>query len=220
MGWMHNNPFHELSVQIAQAAGVDFIVNVVKNWRGQVVQTVAGDLVAAHEAGVWACEQNWVVNLPQKYDVVVVTPGGYPRDIDLHQAQKAISAAEQAVAEGGVIVLIAACPEGAGKFIAWFENARSPQEIIDRFKQEGFTREQSSKAFMCARALNDHRVIVACSGITRHQLETMFFQHAASPQEAINQALAYAGPQGSLLILPYAIDCVPKILNPSDSVFY
>jgi nickel-dependent lactate racemase len=216
MGWMHGNPFHELALSIARAAGVDFIVNVVKNWRGEVVRAVAGDLAAAHAEGVRACEQSWVVDLPRRFDVVVVTPGGHPRDLDLHQAQKALAAAELAAAPGGIIVLVAACGEGTGKFAAWFEGAESPAAIIERFRREGFTRQQSSKAFMCARALQEHRIIVACDGIDRRQLEAMFFEHAATPQQAIDRALGSAAPEAGLLVMPCAIDCVPRVVPPAN----
>jgi nickel-dependent lactate racemase len=219
MGWMHGNPFHEYAVQVARATGIDFIVNVVKNWRGEVVRAVAGDLLAAHEAGVESCEQSWVVNLPHKYECVVVTPGGYPRDIDLHQAQKAISSAEQVVTEDGVIVLIASCPEGVGKFSSWFENARTPGDIIERFKREGFTRDQSSKAFLCARALKDHQIIVSCDGISREQLNAMFFHYADSPQQAIDMGIKLSVVPKNLLVLPYAIDCVPFIMDKPDNPF-
>ncbi len=212
MGWMKGNPFHEVAVGIARAAGIDFIVNVVKSWRGEVVKAVAGDLEAAHEAGVQVCEQSWVLTFPRKYDVVVVTPGGFPRDIDLHQAQKAMSTAELVVADGGAIVLIAECPDGIGKFAEWLKAAKSPQEVIDRFKSEGFTREHSSKAFMCARALAKHPVVVACSGIGQQDMEAMFFRHAPSPQEAVDAGLGLKGGACSVLILPYAVDCVPKVL--------
>ena len=135
MGWMKGNPFHEVAVEVARTAGIDFIVNVVKNWKGEVVKAVAGDLEAAHEAGVRVCEQSWVVTFPQKYDIVIVTPGGYPRDIDLHQAQKAMSTAELVAADGGVIVLIAECRDGIGKFAEWLKTAKSPQDVIERFKR-------------------------------------------------------------------------------------
>ena len=213
MGWMKGNPFHEVAVSVARAVGIDFIVNVVKNCRGEVVHTVAGDLEAAHEAGVQVCEQSWVVTFPQKYAVVIVTPGGCPRDIDLHQAQKAMSTAELVVADGGVIVLIAECQDGIGKFAAWLKGAKSPQEVIERFKREGFTREHSSKAFMCARALAEHPVVVSCSGIRREDLEAMFFRCAQSPQDAVDMALRLKGGTGSVLVLPYAVDCVPKVLS-------
>jgi len=212
MGWMKGNPFHEVAVEVARTAGIDFIVNVVKNWKGEAVKAVAGDLEAAHEAGVQVCEQSWVLTFPRKYDVVVVTPGGFPRDIDLHQAQKAMSTAELVVADGGVIVLIAECSDGIGKFAAWLTGAKTPQEVIDRFAREGFTREHSSKAFMCARALAKHPVVISCSGIRQQDLEAMFFRYARSPQEAVEMALELKGGACSVLILPYAVDCVPKVL--------
>ena len=212
MGWMKGNPFHEVAVKVARAVGIDFIVNVVKNCRGQGVHAVAGNLEAAHEAGVAVCEQSWVVTFPQKCDVVVVTPGGFPRDIDLHQAQKAMSTAELVAADNGVIVLIAECADGIGKFAAWLKGAASAQAVIDRFTREGFTREHSSKAFMCARALAKHPVVVSCSGIRKDDLEAMFFRHAAAPQDAVDQALEIQGGNARVLVLPYAVDCVPKIV--------
>jgi len=211
MGWMKGNPFHEEAIKATRMVGIDFIVNVVKNWKGQVVKAVAGDLEAAHEVGVCTCEETWVVTFPQKYDVVVVTPGGYPRDINLHQSQKAMSSAELVVTDDGVIVLVAECRDGIGKFADWLKEARTPQEVIDRFKKEGFTREHSSKAFMCARALAEHPVIAACSGIGREELEQMFFHYAPSAQEAVEMALDIKGRDCSVLVLPYSLDCVPKV---------
>jgi nickel-dependent lactate racemase len=214
MGWMKGNPFHEVAVKVAKAVGIDFILNVVKNCKGEVVHAVAGELEAAHEAGVAICEKSWVTPFSRKYDVVIVTPGGFPRDIDLHQAQKAMSTAELVAADGGVIVLSAECADGIGKFAPWLKGAASPQAVIDRFTRDGYTREHSSKAFMCARALARHPVVVSCSGIGRQDLEAMFFRYAPSPQEAINAALELKGGDCSVLILPYAVDCVPKIVSP------
>lgn len=212
MGWMKGNPFHEVAITVARTVGIDFIVNVVKNCRGEVVHAVAGHVEAAHEAGVAVCEQSWVTPFPRTYDLVIVTPGGFPRDIDLHQAQKAMSTAELVAADGGVIVLIAECADGIGKFAAWLKGATSPHDVIERFKREGFTREHSSKAFMCARALAKHPVVVSCVGIGRQDLEAMFFRYAPSPQEAIDRAVEMKGNDPSVLVLPYAVDCVPKIV--------
>jgi len=212
MGRMKGNPFHEVAITVARTVGIDFIVNVVKNCRGEVVHAVAGHVEAAHEAGVAICEKSWVTTFPRKYDLVIVTPGGFPRDIDLHQAQKAMSTAELVAADGGVIVLIAECADGIGKFAAWLKGAKSPQDVIERFKREGFTREHSSKAFMCARALAKHPVVVACSGIPQEDMEAMFFRYARSPQEAVDSAVELKGGDPSVLVLPYAVDCMPKIV--------
>lgn len=213
MGWMKGNPFHEESLRAAHHVGVDFIVNVVKNWKGQIVKVVAGDIEAAHEAGVHACEESWVLRLSDRFDVVVVTPGGFPRDINLHQSQKAMSTAELVVNKDGVIVLVAECRDGIGRFGDWLKEAQKPQDVIERFKKEGFTPEHSSKAFMCARALAEHPVIIACSGIDKGELEQMFFCSAPSAQDAIDMALNIRGRHSRMLVLPYAIDCVPQVSN-------
>jgi len=211
MGWTKGNPFHEFAITVARTVGVDFILNVVKNCRGEVVHVVAGELEAAHESGVAVCEESWVTTFPRRFDVVIVTPGGYPRDLDLHQAQKAMSTAEQVVAEGGSIVLLAECADGVGKFGSWMKACKSPQEVIERFTAQGFTREHSSKAFMCARAQVKCPVVVCARGIPAAELSALFFRPADTPQEAVDQALALCGGHPSVLVLPYAVDCVPKV---------
>jgi nickel-dependent lactate racemase len=210
-GWMKGNPFHEEAVKGARMVGVDFIVNVVKNSKGEVVKAVAGELEAAHEQGVMTCEESWVTEVQRKYDIVIVSPGGYPRDINLHQSQKAMSAAETVIEENGIIVLIAECLEGTGESTEWLKLAKTPRDVIERFKREGYTREGSSKAFMCARALEKHTVIVSCSGIEKSELEQMFFRYAPSPQAAIAQALKLKGRYSSLLVMPYAGSCIVRV---------
>ena len=212
-GWMKGNPFHEEAVKVARWVGVDFILNVVKNSCGQVVAAVAGELEAAHEHGVSLCEKSWQLNLPNTYDIVIVSPGGFPRDIDLHQSQKAMSAAEMVIENDGVIVLVAECRDGIGKYADWLKQAASPREVIERFECEGFTRDHSSKAFMCARALEHYSVYFYCSGIEPEELEQMFFQPAHSPQAAIDKAVREKGTNARVLVLPQAVSCVPRVLE-------
>ncbi|MGD8520583.1 MAG: nickel-dependent lactate racemase [Desulfobacterales bacterium] len=210
-GKLKGNPFHEEAVVIARRIGVDFILNVVQSGSGTISMVVAGELEAAHEHGVSFCETSWDLKVPQRYDTVIVTPGGYPRDIDLHQSQKAMSSAEMVIEKGGVIVLIAECRDGVGKYAQWLKQAQAPEEVIERFKKEGFTADHSSKAFMCARALARHEVVIACSGISEKELAQMFFTPAASPQAAIDTALDRIGPDARVLVLPNAVNCVPRV---------
>jgi len=142
---------------------------------------------------------------------VVVSPGGYPKDIDLHQSQKAMAAAEQIVSENGVIILVAECRDGIGKFGGWLKQAKDPQEVIERFIRVGFTKDHSSKAFLCARALSKHEVIVVCGGISPEELKEMFFEWAPSIETALSQAFEIKGPKAKVIFLPYATDCVPIV---------
>lgn len=219
-GWMKGNVFHEEAVKVARVVGVDFIVNVVKNSCGQVVEAIAGELETAHERGVSVCEKSWQVNLPHRYDVVVVSPGGYPRDIDLHQSQKAmsaaVSAAEMVIDTDGVIVLVAECRDGIGKYADWLKQAKTPREVIERFKREGFNRDHSSKAFMCARALEHYTVNIFCDGIDPGESAQMFFHPASSTQAAIDEALVKKGPVARVLVLPQSVSCIPSVSDPKE----
>mgnify|MGYP002621983355 CR=1 FL=1 len=211
MGQMEGNPFHEEALEAAERVGVDFIVNAVKNSKKEIVAVVAGHLRTAHEAGVRICENSWKVSVGRLYDIVVVSPGGYPKDIDLHQSQKAIAAAEVVTRKGGVIILVAECRDGAGKFAERLAEANDPQEVIDAFERQGFTPDHSSKAYMLARALKNHHVILVDPRIDRELVEAMFFRYAATLDEALEMARGLAGDSAEALFIPHAVDCIPAV---------
>ncbi len=211
MGIIQGNTFHQEAVAAARLAGVDFIVNVIKNYRGEVVETVAGELEQAHARGVEICEKSWVRKFDSGYDVVFVSPGGYPKDIDLHQAQKAVSVAEQVVNPGGTIVLVAECRKGIGKFGATLKAADSVETVIRNFYQQGFSAEgHTSKAYMFARVCKKCRVLVVTSGIEPRELAEMFMTGFTSLTEAASVALSnYKRPK--ILCIPYTGECIPVL---------
>lgn len=210
MGIIHGNSFHEEAVSAARLAGVDFIVNVIKNYQDEVVDVVAGDLEKAHLHGVAICEKAWVRKVSRSYDVVFVSPGGYPKDIDLHQSQKAVAVAEQVTKPGGVIVLIAECRKGIGKFGNILKKADSVERVIKEFTEQGFSADHSSKAYMFARALKKHKLLVVTAGIEAKELSEMFMQGFTSLEEAAATALALKE-QPSILCIPYAGECIPVL---------
>ncbi len=211
MGWISGNPFHEHALDAARMVGIDFIVNTVDNVEREMVATVAGDLAEAHKVGVEICRSIWEVDLPSRADVVIVSPGGYPRDFDLHQSQKACSCAELACRPGGQIILCAEAPDGAGKFGKLLQEAKHPEELVEKYTREGFTAESTAKAYMYARALLKHRLGLACSKVPKDEAERMFMLSYASLEEGIQDALAHYGEDATFLVIPYASDIIPVI---------
>ena len=59
----------------------------------------------------------------RRYDLVVASAGGYPKDINLIQAHKAIDNAAGFVGDGGTLVLLAECADGVGSagFLPFFD---------------------------------------------------------------------------------------------------
>ncbi|MEW6671981.1 MAG: nickel-dependent lactate racemase [Thermodesulfobacteriota bacterium] len=211
MGWLKGNPFHEEALAAAYIAGVDFIVNSVDNAERELVACVAGELNAAHLKGVEICAKIWTVRVAGKADVVIVSPGGYPRDFDLHQAQKAVGCAEMLCREGGQIILCAEARDGVGKFGKVLADAANPQEVIDNFTRYGYTPEKVSKAYMWARAVQHFKLSVACSRIGRAELESMFLEGFDTVEEAVATALHRYGDDATFMVIPHASDVTPIV---------
>lgn len=212
LGVIENNTFHEESLLGAKFVGIDFIVNVIENSHGHIMDVVAGDLEAAHKRGVEKCTDIWTYSVSKKVDIVVTSPGGYPKDINLHQSQKAIAPCELVLEEGGVIILVAECSDGPGEIPNWFKNEDSPQAVVDRFFRGGWSPKAHAKPFLLARPLSKFNVIIVCEGIEKKVLESMFMIYVDSIESAFDKALELTESKNpSILVLPYAGDVIPII---------
>lgn len=220
MGKLGGNPFHEAAMEAARMAGVDFIVNVVLNTKKEIVKVVAGDVAEAWMEGVKTCTNMCRMNIPGYADITIASPGGYPRDINLWQAQKAVSSAELVTKPGGVIILVAQCAQGLGeeelRWFDWLMEASTPEEVIDRFRREGFTY-GSNKSYLFARALRRMKLMVVTEGVSEGYLGEMFMKKYGSVEEALKDALGKKGEKAKITVMPHAVNCIPNIpLNPSE----
>jgi lactate racemase len=210
LGMIRGNRFHDEVVAAARMAGTDFIVNTIQNYRGEMIGAVAGELEKAHLRGVEICEKSWVRKVDKAYDVVFVSAGRYPKDVDLHQAQKGLVVAEQVTRPGGTIVLIAQCRNGIGKFGKVLKEADSVDAVIHDFLESGSSEDNKGKAYLFARCCQTHKVFVVTSGIDPGEIAAMFMTGFPSIAEAAKSALS-AYPNPSVLCIPYAGECIPVI---------
>jgi nickel-dependent lactate racemase len=161
---------------------------------------------------VRVCRDVWEIEVSQKLDITIVSPGGHPKDFDMHQAQKALASAELITRPGGSIVLVAECPDGVGKFGQLLMDSRDPLEVIEGFRDKGFdSKNHSSKAFMYARCLLKHNVYFITDQINPADLKHMFFYPSATIENAYANAKMKCEGDPSTAILPYAVDCILKI---------
>jgi nickel-dependent lactate racemase len=109
VGKLRGNPMATEIRAAGMSANVGFIVNTILNNNGDVIDIVCGDLVKAFEAGVKVCEKIYSSKYSEKADIVVITPGGYPRDSTLYLSLRILKTAELVLKEKGVIILAARC---------------------------------------------------------------------------------------------------------------
>jgi nickel-dependent lactate racemase len=127
-GIIAGNPVREDIDEAGALIGIDFIFNVLLDEDKRIIRAVAGHYLEAHRAGAAAYDRRCDLRIPAAADVVVASPGGMPKDINLYQAQKTLDNVAGAVRDGGVIVLVARCREGFGQktFEEWRTSTSSP----------------------------------------------------------------------------------------------
>ena len=169
------NPFQATLREIAARTPLRWGVNLVMGsgeagGGGQAAAAVrAGDPAAVQEAlAAWAAPA-WLRAAPERYDVVVAGVHA-PKSDGLYQASRAATylglAARPAVAEGGLILLTADLPLGAGdgpgerNFLDVLAAASSPAELLERGLREPLG-PGGQRSFVVARVLSRFRLAVA-----------------------------------------------------------
>lgn len=131
-GHLEGNPVRDDIEEVYDFCPVDFIVNVALDDHKKIAFAAAGHHVTAHREACKFLDSIYKIKIDKPADVVIVSTGGYPKDINLYQAQKSIDNVKHAVREGGIMVLAASCKEGYGSdvFGRWIQQYDTPDERI------------------------------------------------------------------------------------------
>lgn len=208
-GKLDGNPVREDIEEAARMVGVDFLLNVVLDEHKKIVFAVAGDLVKAHRAGCQYLDRLYAKKIYERVDVVVVSQGGAPKDINLYQTQKALDNAKHAVKDGGVIVLVGSCKEGLGEkvFEEWMTKSPSPQSMIERIGRD--FQLGGHKAAAIAMVL-EHADIYLVSELEPDFVRSIFLTPFGDAQSALDAALNKCGQHASVLVMPYGGSTLPQ----------
>ena len=143
-GSIQSNPLHAELLTIARMARHDFMLDVALARTREIAGVFAGEPEAAHAKGVEFVRQALLERLSEPVDAVLTTAAGYPLDLTFYQAIKGITAAQHIVKEGGRILLMAACEEGAGEaeFVERMRDLTSYSEFLDRLSATPVTIDQ------------------------------------------------------------------------------
>ena len=192
-GNLEGNPAHEEMMEAVEKVKVDFNINIITAEDGNIVDIVAGELAESWLQGVEVCKDTYLCSIREKADVVFVSAGGYPKDINIYQAQKALDNAYQAVKLDGTIVLIAECREGIGNTICqqWIEDANSIKDIEERL-QKCFVL-GGHKAYAIAKVAKDVEIILV-SSLNKELVQKMFMVPADGITEALTMVQKKHGP--------------------------
>ena len=196
---------HSMMVRGDACAG-----NLDTNPVRQDIEAVAGDLVKAHREGCKFLDGMYLKRLDRRADIVIVSQGGAPKDLNLYQTQKALDNAKHAVKKGGTIILIGSCKEGLGSkvFEEWLLSAPTAHSMIERIGTQ--FQLGGHKAAAIAMVLENAEIYLV-SDMDDALVERIFLKPAHSAQEAFDKAMARLGPDATVLAMPYGGSTLPRV---------
>lgn len=212
VGRLIGNPVRDDLNEAIQYCPIDFIVNVVLNEKKEIIFSVAGDYIKAHRVGCEFLDKIYKKQLQEKADIVIVSQGGAPKDINLYQTQKALANAEHAVKDGGIIILVGSCKEGFGSkiFEEWMTEADSPDDIIARIREKFVL--GGHKAAAIALVQKKAKIFMV-SEMDADIVKSIFMEPYTSVQEAYNDAIKELGQDVKVLVMPYGGSTLPVVNN-------
>lgn len=210
-GILEGNPVHQDMVEAAKLAEVDFILNVVMNSEGDIVKAFAGDFERAFHEGTKLVDELYRISVDRKADIVVVSAGGHPADLNLFQAYKGVDNALRVVKRNGVVILVAECPEGHGSqvFYDWMVKFKDSNAVRKQIKRNFVL--GGHKAYYLMEALEKVKIILVSSMPDYYAQNVFRLKTARAVNDAMNQALSITGKKAKVLAMPHGNSTLPEI---------
>jgi nickel-dependent lactate racemase len=209
------NPVREDIEEVGRTVTVQFLFNVILNEKKEIVAAVAGDPQAAFQDGITTYDRLFGFSLDQPADIVITSPGGYPKDLNLYQAQKAIDNAKGILRKGGALILVGSCHEGFGEatFERWILETEDPDQLISRIQQKFVLGGHKAAAIASLRKQFDLYLV---SDLPADLVRRIGFKPAVSIGEALLSALEKLGPEFKVVVIPYGH--VVKLGSPQKPI--
>jgi len=220
-GVTEGNPIHDDVRAIARMTGVHFAVDVTLNRAQQITAVFAGELFAEHRAACAAAMRDAMREVDSPFDVVLTTNSGYPLDQNLYQAVKGMSAAATVVKRGGTIVCAAECRDGLpahGSYGEVLASRASPQELLEMITAPGYSKPDQWQVQIQAQVQTKARVLVKTSGLSDREIRAAHFEPIDDVGAAVARALAAAGPQATLCVLPQGPQTIPCLRRDESTL--
>ena len=208
-GNLEGNPVHQAMEEACAMVQPAFILNTVLSPDKRIVAVFAGEWRDAFAAGCRYYAEHFTCRLAAPADLVVVSCGGFPKDINFIQAHKSMEYGCQALREGGVLVLLAECRDGYGNgtFFNWFRHRELPEfeaALRRHYEINGQT------AYSALYKAQRYRVILV-SSLPPEEVQTMGMAPAKSLDEAMQLAEGLLPPDYTAYVIPEGGTVLPVI---------
>ncbi len=212
-GMLDGNPTQNMIRECGALQPADFCINVTLNRDRHITGLFAGEPIACHEEACRFCRESAMVSVPDHYDIVITTNGGYPLDQNLYQTVKGMSAAGRIVRSGGLILCAAECRDGFpdhGNFKSLLTTHSSPEDLLAqvRISKEGMLDQWEAQllAIIASRAR-----IALYSGLEAHEVSQAYMEAVENIEIRLAAEMDELGGRSSIAVLPEGPMTIPYI---------
>ncbi|MBD3227860.1 MAG: nickel-dependent lactate racemase [Candidatus Lokiarchaeota archaeon] len=188
-GNLEGNPVHLDMLEVAEKIGADLVINVVKTLDNKILDIKAGAINDAFLEAVKIYDSNNRIKLDKKADMVILSAGGFPKDINLYQALKGVEHCRRALKNNGYMFFIAECSEGIGHkvFDEWMVKYNTLEkvknQVVNAFKMGGH------KVYYLLMAKNQTAHIFLYSKISKDETENKFLLDYIENPDDLNRKI-------------------------------
>jgi nickel-dependent lactate racemase len=206
-GLLNGNAVSEACERVASLIDPAFSINAIVDERGRSEKIFAGHWRSAHACACADYVAGHSLRIKEKREVVVVSCGGSPYDINMIQAHKALDMAAHACRDGGSIVFLAECGDGLGRadFLKWFESADSGA-LETRLRQAYEVNGQTAWALLTKTERFRVHLVTELAGEEVRRMRMI-------PARSLEEALATVSRDASGYILPRGAALLPVLAS-------
>ena len=196
--------------EAAAMVGMDLVLDVVLCQDERVAQAFAGTPEAVFHTGLALARRVYEVQCPGELDIAIAA--GYPYDLDLYQAVRAVEYSDAAVRHGGSIVLVAACPDGIGGqdfHRLMSESHTKPDDFLRAVVSRDGMVTFSVLGYCLARIKEEKSLYLMSEGLAEGDAAAMGFRPIAALQQGVDSLLRDYGPKARAAVFPMGSSTIP-----------
>ena len=202
-GQTRGNPIFEEQRQAAALCPPDLIVNVALDAAKAITDVFCGELTAAHDLACRSVAKSAIVDVDERFDLVITSNSGFPLDQNFYQAVKGLSAAARIVKPGGALVIASECSQGIGHghFAEYLQRDRSPSRLLAEITAQPTPQADQWQAQILAQIQSKASVYVHSTGLDARAIRQIGCIPCPDISELADQ-LSLAAPNFAIAALP------------------
>jgi lactate racemase len=209
-GNLAGNPVAEDIAAAARFFPPCWYCTTVLDEHGEIAAAVCGDLMQAHASACAIVHDLYSVGIARRFPICIASAGGYPKDVNLIQAHKALHHAAYTIEDGGTLICLAECIEGIGNsdFMTWFDYVCEDDfraALLHRYSMNAHT------ALALKEKTSRLRVILV-TALSENIVRTMGMEYAHSLSDALDLLAPLHDIECDVCVLQNASLTVPVLL--------